>query len=141
MRKIIPVFLLIAFFSQNLYAQKTVRRKKHINAKEKKSTKKTIVKYGVASFYAKKFEGRSTRNDEIYNSAKYTAACNVLPLGTWIKVTNLRNHRTVIVRINDRMNHKNKRLVDLSRAAARDLGFLGRGVAKVKVEVLNNFRP
>lgn len=141
MRKIIPVFLLIAFFSQNLYAQKTVRRKKHINAKEKKSTKKTIVKYGVASFYAKKFEGRSTRNDEIYNSAKYTAACNVFPLGTWIKVTNLRNHRTVIVRINDRMNPKNKRLVDLSRAAARDLGFLGRGLAKVKVEVLSNFRP
>jgi len=139
MRKIIPVFLLIAFFSQSLYAQKTVR-KKHTNTKEKKSTKKKIVKYGIASFYAKKFEGRRTRNDEIYNSAKYTAACNGLPLGTWIRVTNLRNHRTVIVRINDRMNAKNKRLVDLSRAAARDLGFLGRGLAKVKIEVLNNYR-
>ncbi|HSQ43896.1 MAG TPA: septal ring lytic transglycosylase RlpA family protein [Ginsengibacter sp.] len=139
MRKILPFFLLITFFSPNLFAQKTVG-KKHTHSKERRSSKKTIIKYGVASFYAKKFEGRRTRNDEIYNSAKYTAACNVLPLGTWIKVTNLRNHKTVVVRINDRMNVKNKRLIDLSRAAARDLGFLGRGLAKVKVEVLNNFR-
>lgn len=138
MRKIILLFLLIAFFLQNVNAQKSVA-KKHTPAKEKKSSKRKIVKYGIASYYAKKFEGRPTRNDEIYNSAKYTAACNVLPLGTWIKVTNLRNHRTVIVRINDRMNAKNKRLVDLSKAAARDLGFLGRGLAKVKVEVLNNY--
>jgi rare lipoprotein A len=60
-------------------------------------------------------------------------------LGTWIKVTNLHNHKTVTVRINDRMNPRNKRLVDLSRIAANDLRFLGRGLTRVKVEVLENF--
>lgn len=138
MRKIIPFFLLIIFFSGNLFAQKK-QSKKHKFSREKKISKKSVIKYGTASYYAKKFNGRSTRNDEIYNPAKYTAACNVLPLGTWIKVTNLHNHKTVIVRINDRMNPKNKRLVDLSVIAAKDLGFLGRGLAKVKVEVLQNF--
>lgn len=138
MKKIIPFFLLIIFFTGNLYAQKK-ESKKHKFSKEKNNSKKSVIKYGIASFYAKKFNGRPTRNDEIYSPTKYTAACNVLPLGTWIKVTNLRNHKTVIVRINDRMNYKNKRLVDLSRIAAKDLGFLGRGLTRVKVEVLKNF--
>lgn len=140
MKKIISVFLLIIIFSGNLYAQKK-EGKKHKFSREKNSSKKSIIKYGTASFYAKKFNGRRTANDEIYNSTKYTAACNVLPLGTWIKVTNLRNHKTVIVKVNDRMNPKNKRLVDLSRIAANDLGFSGRGLTRVKVEVLENFHP
>jgi rare lipoprotein A len=138
MKKIIPVFLLTIIFSGNLYAQKK-EGIKHKSSKGKNSSKKRIIKYGTASFYAKKFNGRRTRNDEIYNPAKYTAACNVLPLGTWIKVTNLHNHKTVTVRINDRMNPRNKRLVDLSRIAANDLRFLGRGLTRVKVEVLENF--
>ena len=135
MKKIIPVLFLMVIFSRDLYAQKKEDKKQKVS---KESTRKNNIKYGTASFYAKKFNGRRTRNDEIYNSTKYTAACNVLPLGTWIKVTNLHNHKTVIVRINDTMNPKNKRLVDLSGVAANDLGFLGRGLTRVKIEVLEN---
>ena len=138
MKKIIPVLFLIVIFSGDLYAQKK-EDKKQKASKESISSGKSNIKYGTASFYAKKFNGRRTRNDEIYNSTKYTAACNVLPLGTWIKVTNLHNHKTVIVRINDTMNPKNKRLVDLSGVAANDLDFLGRGLTRVKIEVLENF--
>ena len=67
---------------------------------------------------------------------KMTAACNQLPLGTWIRVTNLNNNRSVIVKTNDRLHIRMKRVVDLSRAAAEKLGYIGRGLTKVKVEVL-----
>ena len=104
------------------------------------SPKEIIIKYGVASFYAKKFNGRQTANGNIFSSVKYTAACNVLPLGTWVKVTNLKNDKSVIVFINDRLHPKNKRLIDLSKTAAEQLDFIGRGVTKVKVEVLGKLR-
>jgi rare lipoprotein A len=94
------------------------------------------VLYGTASYYADKFNGRQTANGDVYNSQKMTAACNVLPLGTWIRVTNLVNNRSVIVRTNDRLHIRMKRLVDLSHVAAEKLGYLGRGLTKVKVEVL-----
>src|SRR5689334_16755336 len=67
------------------------------------------VLYGTASFYADKFEGRETANGEIFSQKHLTAACNVLPLGTWIRVTNLRNHRSVVVKINDRLHYRMKR--------------------------------
>ena len=105
------------------------------------SPKEIIIKYGVASFYAKKFNGRKTANGNTFSSLKYTAACNVLPLGTWVKVTNLKNDLSVIVYINDRLHHKNKRLIDLSKTAAQQLGFISRGITKVKVEVLGKLRP
>jgi rare lipoprotein A len=95
-----------------------------------------VVKYGVASYYAKKFSGRKTSTGAYYDSSILTAACNVLPLGTWVKVTNLRNNKSVIVEINDHMHPKNKRLIDLSKAAARKLGYISRGITRVKVEVL-----
>ncbi|CAN5338461.1 hypothetical protein BH20BAC1_BH20BAC1_08570 [soil metagenome] len=97
-------------------------------------------KYGTASYYAKKFEGRKTSSGEKYHANKFTAACNVLPLQTWIKVTNLKNNRWVIVQVNDRLHYRNPRLVDLSYAAARQLGYASRGLAKVKVEVLRNYK-
>jgi len=92
--------------------------------------------YGTASYYADKFNGRPTATGELYSSEKMTAACNVLPLGSWIRVTNLANNRSVIVRTNDRLHIKMKRLVDLSHVAAQKLGYVGRGLAKVRVEVL-----
>jgi rare lipoprotein A len=94
------------------------------------------IMYGIASYYAEKFNGRETANGEIYDSRKMTAACNVLPLGTWIRVTNLMNNRSVIVKTNDRLHIRMKRIVDLSRAAAKELGYIGRGLTKVRVEVL-----
>ena len=62
--------------------------------------------------------------------------CNVLPLVTWIRVTNLSNNRSVIVKTNDRLHIRMKRIVDMSRAAAEKLGYIGKGLTKVRVEVL-----
>ena len=112
-----------------------------IQTKAPDSPKKIIIKYGIASFYAKKFNGRTTSNGAVFSSLKMTAACNVLPLGTWVKVTNLRNNKSVIVEINDHLHHKNKRLIDVSKTAAQKLGFVGRGITRVKVEVLGKIRP
>lgn len=105
----------------------------------KKTTPKkaTRVFYGQASFYANKFNGRRTASGETFDQKKLTCACNVLPLGTWIKVTNLKNKRTVIVKVNDRIHPKMKRVVDLSRAAAQKLGYVSGGLTRVKVELVD----
>ena len=99
------------------------------------------VQYGVGSYYANKFEGRKTYTDEIFRQKRLTAASNTLPMHTWVKITNLHNHRTVIVQINDKMHPRNRRLIDMSQAAARRLGFLGHGLTRVRVEVLGKKRP
>lgn len=132
--------ILIVFFSfsSRAFTQRKSEKEKP-SSESKASERKKITKSGTASFYANKFNGRRTASGEIYRHEKFTAACNQLPLNTWIKVTCLRNHRSVIVRINDRLNSHNKRLVDLSRAAAEKLGFIAYGITKVKVEVLNNY--
>ena len=96
------------------------------------------VQTGTASYYNSKFQGRVTASGEKYDEHLMTAAHNRLPMHTRIRVTNLRNNRSVIVKVNDRLHHRNKRLVDLSRAAAAKLGYLRRGLAKVKVEVLKD---
>lgn len=98
-----------------------------------KGTPKVL--YGTASFYSNKFEGKQTANGEIFSQKKMTAACNVLPFGTWIRVTNLRNGRSVVVRVNDRLYYKMKRVVDLSKGAAREIGHKD-GLTRVKVEVI-----
>ena len=64
------------------------------------------IQYGTASFYADKFNGKQTANGDIFSQDKMTAAHNTLPLGTWIRVTNLRNKKAVVVRINDRLHHQ-----------------------------------
>lgn len=99
------------------------------------------VQYGTASFYANKFEGRKTFTDEIFRQEKLTGASNTLPMHTWVRVTNLRNHKSVIVRINDKMHPRNKRIIDLSRAAAIRLGYAGRGLTRVRIDVLGKKRP
>ena len=107
----------------------------------KKSSVKSKIQYGLASFYSNKFNGRKTANGEIFSNQKLTAAHNTLPLGTYVRVTNLRNKRSVIVKVNDRLHHKNKRIIDLSRAAATKLGFIKSGLTRVKVEVLGKKPP
>ena len=102
-----------------------------------KPKKTTRVFYGQASYYANKFHGRKTANGEIFSQKKLTCACNVLPLGTWIKVTNLRNGKTVVVKINDRIHPKMKRIVDLSKAAAQQLGYVSRGLTRVKIKIVD----
>ena len=99
------------------------------------------VLYGTASFYANKFNGRQTANGEIFSQEKLTCACNVLPFGTWIKVTNIRNGKSVTVKVNDRLHPKMKRIVDLTRASAVTLGYKAQGIVRVKVEVLGKSKP
>ena len=91
---------------------------------------------GIASFYANKFEGKKTASGEIFRQSKMTCAHNTHPFGTDLKVTNLNNGNFVIVKVNDRLHHRNSRLVDLSAAAAKKLDFNGKGVIKVRVEVV-----
>ena len=131
--KIAFLFLCIAFLpAGNLFAQDA--------AAEKSTSKKPVKKilYGQASFYANKFHGRKTATGEIFSQEKLTAACNVLPLGTWIKVTNLKNGKSVIVKTNDRLHPKTRRIVDLTKAAAKKLGFISRGLTRVKIEPVAN---
>lgn len=110
-------------------------------AQENTKTSRSRILYGTASYYADKFNGRKTATGHIYSHDRLTAACNVLPLGTWIRVTNLRNNFAVIVQINDRLHPKNKRIVDLSKLAASKLGYISRGLTQVKVEVLGKAKP
>ena len=98
--------------------------------------KRVNVAIGFASFYADKFEGRKTASGERFSQKKMTCAHNTFPMGTRLRVTNLSNHRSVIVKVNDRLHHRNARLVDLSKAAARKIGLTKRGITKVKVERL-----
>lgn len=102
---------------------------------------KPKILYGTASFYSNSFHGKRTANGEIFSQQKFTAACNVLPLGTWIKVTNLRNGKSVIVKTNDRLHSRMTRVVDLSKAAADKLNYTKSGLTKVKVEVLGKNKP
>jgi rare lipoprotein A len=94
------------------------------------------VQFGIASYYADKFEGRKTYTDEIFSQEKLTGASNTLPMHTWVRVTNLRNDRTVVVQINDKMHPHNRRLIDLTWAAAEQLGYAGRGLTRVRIDVL-----
>jgi len=88
---------------------------------------------GKATYYASKFHGRRTANGEIYSNKKMTAAHLELPFGTFVTVTNLDNGRSVEVRVNDRGPHTKAFIIDVSQAAARELGFYGKGVAKVEI--------
>jgi 3D (Asp-Asp-Asp) domain-containing protein len=92
--------------------------------------------FGQASYYANKFTGRPTASGELYYHNKFTAACNVLPLGTTVKVTNLSNKKSVVVKINDRLSKKVNRIVDLSWLAATKLDYIQKGLTRVKVEIL-----
>ena len=91
---------------------------------------------GIASYYADDFNGKKTANGETYNMYKMTAAHRSLPFNTKVKVTNLDNKRSIIVRINDRGPFKLERIIDLSMAAATQLGMKGTVTANVKLEVI-----
>jgi rare lipoprotein A len=91
---------------------------------------------GVASWYGADYDGRYTANSEIYDMDALTAAHPTLPLPSIVRVTNLRNGRTLVVRVNDRGPFVANRLIDLSQAAARELGFERRGLAEVEVVYL-----
>ncbi len=89
---------------------------------------------GLATYYAKRYNGRKTQSGERYRPEKLTAAHPTLPFGTKVRVVNLDNENEVVVEINDRCRKRKVHNIDLSRAAARKLGFLGRGMARVIIE-------
>ena len=91
---------------------------------------------GKASYYADKFNGRKTASGQIFRQGQLTAAHRHLPLGTKVRVTNLQNNRTVEVDINDRGPWCKGRIIDLSKAAAKQLGMVRSGVAVVRLEVI-----
>ncbi|MEE8359710.1 MAG: septal ring lytic transglycosylase RlpA family protein [Candidatus Omnitrophota bacterium] len=91
---------------------------------------------GMASWYGDKWRGRKTANGERFDPDKLTAAHRLLPFGTVVMVTNLENGLQVRVVINDRGPHINGRIIDLSRAAARKLGMIEDGLAKVKLRIM-----
>jgi peptidoglycan lytic transglycosylase len=88
---------------------------------------------GVASYYAADFHGRRTSNGEVFDMWALSAANPTLPLPSYVYVTNLENRRTLLLRVNDRGPYANSRIIDVSRAAARYLGFEMRGTARVRV--------
>ena len=91
---------------------------------------------GVASYYGKKFNGRKTASGEKYNMYALTAAHVSYPFNTIVRVTNLKNNKVVIVRINDRYPVTGKRLIDLSYEAAKTIGMIQSGITDVKLDVL-----
>jgi rare lipoprotein A len=93
---------------------------------------------GFASYYGASFAGRRTASGERFDPQAFTAAHRDLPFGTRIRLTNLDNGRTVVVRINDRGPYADGRIVDVSWAAARELGMLRSGVARVRLELTQN---
>lgn len=93
---------------------------------------------GKAAWYGKKFNGRKTASGQRFNAASLTAASNTLPFGTLVKVTNVKNKKSVTVRINDRGPKQADRIIDVTRAAAARLGMLKSGVAEVEMKVMGN---
>ena len=92
---------------------------------------------GVASWYGKQFHGKKTANGEVYNMNALTAAHKTLPMPTNVKVTNLQNGRTIVVRVNDRGPFVGDRVIDLSRRAAQVLGFTNQGTTKVRIQAID----
>ncbi len=104
--------------------------------------KKTKPVVGIASFYSKSLEGTETATGETFHHTEMSAASNFFKLNTWVRITNLRNGKSILVRINDRMSKGMQaigRVADLTRTAAKELGFISRGLTKVKVEPVSAY--
>lgn len=98
----------------------------------------TFKQTGIASFYADKFEGRTTANGEKYRHSKLTAAHKTLPFGTFLRVKNLENNKEITVRVNDRGPFVEGRIIDLSKSAAKKLDFVSKGIVKVEIVSIRN---
>ena len=100
------------------------------------ATRPAGAQVGTASYYAGGHHGRRTASGERFDMKEMTAAHRTLPFGTRVRVTNLANGRQAVVRINDRGPFKGRRIIDVSYAAARELGMIGSGIARVRLHVL-----
>ncbi len=100
------------------------------------SSSKGHTEEGIASWYGDDFHGKATANGECYNMYAFTAAHRTLPLPTVVRVTNLENNKSVVVKVNDRGPFARGRIIDLSYAAAQSIGMVGKGTAPVKIEAI-----
>lgn len=91
---------------------------------------------GLASYYHHRFHGKKTASGELHDKNEMTAAHRTLPFGTYVRVTNLDNNRSVIVEITDRGPRRRKRIIDVSKNAAQELGFVRKGITRVRLEVV-----
>jgi rare lipoprotein A len=107
------------------------------DTKKDAAKKRHWYQIGRASWYGEDFQGQQTASGEDFDMNKLTCAHRSLPLGSIIRVTNLRNHKSVVVRVNDRGPMPQNRVVDLSYAAARFLGFSSKGTAPVRLDLVN----
>ena len=96
---------------------------------------------GLAAYYSDRLHGRRTASGERYNREALTTAHQTLPFGTRIKVTNTTNNRSVVLRVNDRGPTQQGRIIDVSKRAARNLGFVRAGLVEVKIEVVEAAKP
>jgi len=128
--KIINLLILTAISISGCSAQQQLINSKVVY-------KASRISYGKASWYGKKFEGKKTASGELFRVNKKTAAHRVYPFGTKLRVTNLTNNRSVIVRVNDRGPYSKKRILDISESAANEIGLIKQGIADVKVELIN----
>ena len=114
-----------------------------VDAKDAKTQTETVkprrwYEVGVASWYGRYFQGRKTAMGETYDMNGLTCAHRSLPLGSWIRVTNLKNRKSIFVRVNDRGPVPEDRIVDLSYGAAKAVGLAERGLGRVKLETVRN---
>ena len=107
-----------------------------IKSKNAKNVKHKKLMIGISSYYADDFHGKLTANGEVYDMYGLTAAHKTLPINTIVRVTNLDNEKSIILRINDRGPYIKGRILDCSYGAAKKLGFLTNGTTKVRIEVI-----
>tara|TARA_B100001964_G_scaffold235814_1_gene296537 strand:- start:1037 stop:1492 length:456 start_codon:yes stop_codon:yes gene_type:complete len=132
---IFSMLIMISCHSSPRYGQRNSIRLKTKDASGKE-TKHRKSMTGVTSFYAEDFHGKVTANGETYDMYGLTAAHKTLPFNTLIRVTNMDNKKSVVLRVNDRGPYAKGRILDCSYGAAVKLGFIGNGIAKVKIEVM-----
>ncbi|WDA40342.1 septal ring lytic transglycosylase RlpA family protein [Erythrobacter sp. BLCC-B19] len=109
-----------------------------VEAPAPSAPQETVLGRGSASYYAAKFDGRRTASGERFDNDDMTAAHRTLPFGTLVRVTNVATGRSVVVRINDRGPFTRGRMIDVSRAAAEELGLVARGHATVELAVIED---
>jgi len=129
------LFFITAVPAQTLETPPPVTQEIEVRASVSDKEQEGVV--GIAGYFARRFHGRRTSSGEVYDPAKLTAAHPTLPYGTRVKVLNLTNNQSAVIRIIDRCRKRSFEFIDLSRAAARKLGFFGKGTAKVRIIPIN----
>ena len=92
---------------------------------------------GSATYYSSSFNGRKTSSGEVFNNNLFTAAHKSLPFGTMVKVTNIKNDSTIILKVNDRLSKNSSHIIDVTLAAAKKLNFVRNGITAVTVDILS----